>query len=327
MAVSLRGPWPTRATRDARTPLLVLIVLMAATLLVALVGLVVDARVITGAPAWLKPAKFAASIIIYAATLWLLLPALADRPRLVRIVSWAVGVGLTVEMLLIAVQAARGTTSHFNFSTPFDAVVFRIMGGTIMGIWLLTMLLAVLFFRRTLAHPALTWGVRLGFIGAVVGMGVAILMTFPTPEQQQAAAAGLPALVRGAHAVGVPDGGPGLPVLGWSTIGGDLRVAHSIGLHALQGVPIAAFLLMRYAPPSLPARAQAQLVGIVGAVWIALTLLLTWQALRGQPLTAPDGATVLVLAGIVGIASVTAGSIVYRAVSRAHSRWGLPLTG
>ncbi|MCA9878618.1 MAG: hypothetical protein KC442_12575 [Thermomicrobiales bacterium] len=327
MAVPLSGCWPSPDIRSARTPLLVLIVLMAATLVVALGGLVFDARVITGAPAWLKPAKFAISIIVYAATLWLLLPALADRPRLVRFVSWVVGVGLTVEMLLIALQAARGTASHFNFATPFDAVVFRIMGGTIMGIWLLTMLLAVLFFRRTLAHPALTWGVRLGFVGSVIGMGVAILMTFPTPEQQQAVAAGLPTLVRGAHAVGVADGGPGLPILGWSTTGGDLRVAHSIGLHALQGVPIAAFLLTRYAPPSLSARAQAQLVGIVGAVWIALTVLLTWQALRGQPLTAPDEATVLALVVIVVVAGVATGGVVQRAVSHPHSRQELPTAG
>jgi hypothetical protein len=116
-------------------------------------------------------------------------------------------------------------------------------------------------------------------------------MTFPTPEQQAAAAAGLPDLIRGAHSVGVEDGGPGLPIVGWSTTGGDLRVAHFFGLHALQVVPFVALLLMRYSPSWLTTRGQAQLIGIAGVAWIALTLLLMWQALRGQPLTAPDGLT------------------------------------
>src|ERR1044071_518260 len=35
----------------------------------AVIGLAVDPRIITGAPAWLKPAKFAVSIAIYAFTL------------------------------------------------------------------------------------------------------------------------------------------------------------------------------------------------------------------------------------------------------------------
>src|SRR5687767_10359355 len=46
------------------TGLLMLIVLTG-----AVAGLAVDPRVITGAPAWLKPAKFAASIAIYTFTL------------------------------------------------------------------------------------------------------------------------------------------------------------------------------------------------------------------------------------------------------------------
>jgi hypothetical protein len=286
-----------------RRPLVVLGGAMIVTLLIAVVGLVVDHRVITNAPAWMKPVKFASSILIYAATLWLLLPAIADRPVLARFVGWTVTLGLGLEMVLITLQVVRGTTSHFNFATTFDATVFRIMGAAIMGIWLLTMVVAALFFRRHLAHPALTWGVRLGFIGAVAGMGVAILMTFPTPEQQQAAAAGLPDLVRGAHAVGVADGGPGLPIVGWSTTGGDLRVAHFVGLHALQVVPLVALVLMRFSPSWLTERGQAQVVGIAGVAWIALTLLLTWQALRGQPITSPDNVTVtwfLVIAFVAG---------------------------
>ena len=294
--------FPHSLLEPYRRPLTLLSGAMVVTLLIALVGLVVDPRMITNAPAWMKPAKFASSILIYGATLWLLLPAISDRPVFVRVVSWVVAIGLGLEMALIALQAARGTMSHFNTATSFDALVFRVMGATIMVVWLLTMVVAAFFFRRHLAHPALTWGVRLGFIGTILGMGVAILMTLPTPEQQQAAVAGVAPVIQGAHAVGVADGGPGLPLVGWSTTGGDLRVAHFFGLHALQAVPLFALLLMRVSPSWLPARGQAQIVATAGVAWIALTLLLMWQALRGQPVTAPDALTV---AGLLSIAIAT----------------------
>ena len=41
--------------------------------------------------------------------------------------------------------------------------------------------------------------------------------------------------------------------------------------------------------------------------WVGLTLLLTWQAMRAQPLLAPDALTLAVAAGLV---LVTAGAAV-----------------
>ncbi len=51
--------------------------------------------------------------------------------------------------------------------------------------------------------------------------------------------------------------------------------------------------------------------------WIALTLLLMWQALRGQPVTAPDGLTVVVLVGIVGVALLLMAVVTQRAANDA----------
>ncbi|WP_309232223.1 hypothetical protein [Micromonospora tarensis] len=126
-------------------------------------------------------------------------------------------------------------------------------------------------------------------------------MTLPT---QDAGVEG----VGGAHSVGVADGGPGLPVLGWSTTGGDLRIGHFVGLHALQVLPILAILLSRFAN-RLDERTRARLVVVAGAAYGVLTVLLTWQALRGQPLLRPDALTLVAVAALV-VATATAGGLV-----------------
>lgn len=291
-------------------PLTLLIIGMLVMLAIALIGLVVDPRVITGAPAWMKTAKFAISITVYCATLFWLLGFVSGRPRLVPGISWAALLILGVEMALIVLQVLRGTTSHFNQATPFDATVFSIMGGLITMLWLLTLVVAVLLFRRRFAAPAIVWGVRLGLIAALLGMAVAFLMPRPTPAQEALIETTGTSPIVGAHAVGVEDGGPGLPVVGWSTTGGDLRVAHFVGLHGLQVIPFAGWLLASFAPAWLSARGRAQLAVIAGLAWIGLTLLLLWQALRAQPVIAPDAMTLLALDGIVLVSTVLSGIVV-----------------
>src|SRR3977135_4371488 len=56
---------------------------------VMLAGLAVDPRVITGAPAWLKPAKFAISTGVYALTLAWVMTYLRGWPRLTPLVGWS----------------------------------------------------------------------------------------------------------------------------------------------------------------------------------------------------------------------------------------------
>src|ERR671920_1667504 len=118
-------------------PLVTLVLAMLVVAAVALLGLVVDPRVITGAPAWMKPLKFAVSIAIYSATLLWMLTFIPERPRLVAAISWSVFLAFGIEMTLLVMQVLRNTTSHFNQETPFDAAVFAAMGILISGLWLL----------------------------------------------------------------------------------------------------------------------------------------------------------------------------------------------
>jgi hypothetical protein len=294
-------------------PLVALVLAMLIVAGVALLGLVVDPRVITGAPAWMKPLKFAVSIAIYGATLLWMLRFIPDRPRLVAAISWGVFLGFGIEMVLIVMQVLRDTTSHFNVATPFDAAVFTAMGAAISAMWLLNAIVAFLLARRRFAEAPIVWGVRLGLIAGLLGMAVAFLMTQPTPEQAAQLAATGSASIVGAHAVSVADGGPGLPVVGWSTVGGDLRVPHFVGLHGLQVLALLGLALARFAPARLPMRDRSRLVGIAAAFWIALTLLLTWQALRGQSVIAPDALTLVALGLLFAVTAGTSGAVLARA--------------
>jgi hypothetical protein len=309
--VATRPLDPTRWVRRAvaaNRPLAVVGLAMLVVLAGTLVGLAVDPRVITGAPAWLKPAKFAVSIAIYSFTLLWLLNFIQGHRRLVGLVSWVTAAVMVLEIVLIAAQAARGTPSHFNVGTSLDAALFRIMGAGIAGVWLMGLVAAALLLRQRLPDAAFAWSLRLAILVALVGMAVAFLMTTPTPAQRAAARAGQAVTMDGAHSVGVADGGPSLPVVGWSTEGGDLRVAHFVGIHALQALPLVGWLLTRRIGRLRPGQRLA-LVWAAGLAYLGLVLLLTWQALRGQPLMGPDALTLGALAGLVAAAGLVVGVV------------------
>jgi hypothetical protein len=259
-----------------------------------LVGIFVDHRVITGAPAWLKPAKFAISVSVYCFTFVWLVGFVENRPRLVRIVANVTVVSFIVEMIVIITQAARGTTSHFNLTTPFNSFLWLTMGAFIVLVWTMNLLLAIMLIRQRMPDQAFSWSLRLGVLISSIGMAAAFFMTTPTPEQGAAIAGGYGAHIVGAHSVGVADGGPGLPVLGWSTVGGDLRVAHFFGLHALQVLPFFGWLLTRRNSVSgrLAANDRVALVWTGGLAYLGLALLLVWQALRGESVIRPDAKTI-----------------------------------
>src|SRR5688500_12169126 len=127
-----------------------------------LIGLPVDPRAATGAPAWLKPAKFAISFALYAFTLLWLLGFVRGHPWLVRTVAGLTALAVAIEITAIGVQAARGTTSHFNVATPFDALLWGMMANMILVIWAMNLLAAVLLLRQRLPDPAWAWSLRLG---------------------------------------------------------------------------------------------------------------------------------------------------------------------
>lgn len=279
-----------RLWRDS-APLTAVGLAMLPLLAACLVGLWLDPRSIAGAPAWLKPAKFAASIAVYSLTLAWSFRYLPRHPRVRRWVG-AVSAGVFgVEFAIIALQAWRGQLSHFNTGSLFDGALFSIMGASIVLQTLTSVAVAVAFWRERFADRALGWSLRLGFCITILGASMGGLMTRPTPAQLEGMRAAPPAVV-GAHTVGAPDGGPGLPGTGWSREHGDLRVPHFFGLHAVQVLPLLALGLRRSRRPE-PQRVR--LVASAALSYAGLVALLLWQALRGQPLIAVDTSSLLAL--------------------------------
>ena len=253
---------------------------LAGLLLASAFGVLVDPRQITGAPAWLKPAKFAASTAIYSLTLAWIFTYLPGWTRTRRVVARVTALTFLIELAIIDWQAWRGTTSHFNIGTQLDTALFAVMGIAIVIQTLASVAVAVALWRQRFADQALGWALRLGLVITIAGASTGGLMTRPTDQQlAEAGATGRLAVV-GAHTVGGPDGGPGLPVTGWSRQHGDLRVPHFLGLHAMQLLPIVPLVALRRRGDA--ARVRLTLAAAAGYVVVFAALLI--QALRGSPL-------------------------------------------
>jgi hypothetical protein len=134
----------------------------------------------------------------------------------------------------------------------------------------------------------------LGSINTSIGMALAYLMTSPTANQLANFQG-----IAGSHSVGVSDGGPGLPFLGWSTVAGDLRVGHFFGLHSIQ---VAAVLLA--ASLLLPVALRVPLLIVGNATWLGFIGLVTWQSLRAEPFSAPSQLTLTGFGVLLAVAAV-----------------------
>ena len=233
-------------------------------LALALLLLPFDQRHVTGALVWIKPIKFCLSVIAFVWTLgWLLADLPGPAQRAVRRLSAGIALSMTVEQVLIFIQAARGTTSHYNNATALDGALFGLMGLFIMANTVLTAWAVYLVWRhRPHGGAGYVWGVRLGLLLFLVGSVLGGMM-----------------ISLNQHTVGAPDGGRGLPGIGWSTRAGDLRIAHFIGLHALQVVPLLGWWLGRRVP-----RRAVLLTWLGAAAYAGLVGALFAQALAGVPL-------------------------------------------
>jgi hypothetical protein len=214
---------------------------MLLSLAVCVALLALDARALdNGDPVWLKPIRFSLAFAVHLLTMaWLArLGRAVDEPlhRAFAAGLWLQIAAAVVEWLCIAVQAARGVHSHFNYATPFDHAVFTVMGwGT--AVLLAGMVACAWGVARSHAHPLLKRLLLGAQALAVLGALAGVLMVMPTAEQRLLLDQGQRLAWIGGTTVGVPSG-HSLPFFHWDLSAGDWRAVHFVGLHALQALPL-----------------------------------------------------------------------------------------
>ena len=218
----------------------------------------VNPNPILGVSGWIKPFKFFISSAIMAWTMGFYMQYL-DNPAQVTLYNWSMIILLSLEIILITYQAAHGRISHFNQEDTFGKVVFQIMGGAITLFMIHTAYIGVLFFQQTKidAPELLVLAIRLSIIITVIFAFEGFVMG---------------AMLR--HTIGAPDGGEGLPIVNWSKNHGDLRIAHFLGMHALQLIPLVTYFLAT-------TRKEVYIISGVYFLFVTYTLI---HALQGKPL-------------------------------------------
>ncbi|MEM7658491.1 MAG: hypothetical protein AAF399_20355 [Bacteroidota bacterium] len=218
-----------------------------------------------GVNAWFKPIKFALSTTILSWTM-MVFTSYLPQGRDISIFNWVLVITLGFEVIYIALQASRGQASHFNLSTPFYSAMYSLMAMAASVATLAVGYIGVQFFLNSFPDlpPAYVWAIRLGIILFVIFSFEGFVMGS-----------------RMTHTVGGADGSPGLPFLNWSLTYGDLRVAHFIGMHALQVLPLLAWYLLK----------DVRLTVGAFVLYACLAVLILLQALRGNSVASTISST------------------------------------
>jgi hypothetical protein len=205
--------------------------------------------------AWYKPFKFAFSTFLYA---WAMIWYCSYLPNFnISLFNWAIILLLGFEIIYITIQAGRGQLSHYNQTSAFYSFLYGCMALAATLVTIYTAYVGILFFKND--FPELPnyylWAIRLGIF-------IFVIFSFE----------GFVMGSRLTHTIGGPDGEAGIPLLNWSTKYGDPRIAHFIGMHALQVIPVVSFYVLKNTKTTV----------VLGLFYFVLALFTLVQALLGK---------------------------------------------
>lgn len=218
---------------------------------------------------WIKPIKFSMSFSTFASTISVLLLALRIPKWQLTVVRRAIAASVALEILSLASQAWR-SAYHLSGHSLIDGSLAQmtnsmVMVNTAIVCWMLALFCANRVHTNKIDWPMVS-AIRYSLVIFLAGNAIGGYM-----------------LARGSHTVGVADGGPGLPFVNWSVIGGDLRIAHFIAIHAIQIVPLFAYILSQMSPilPVKHRRVAAGALALTVSIAVGATFV---QAALGHPL-------------------------------------------
>ncbi|MEV4124318.1 hypothetical protein [Nocardia sp. NPDC049707] len=315
------APYLPRGGRLHR-PLLWMVATMAALVLFSAAGMVFDTRMLLDESVWLKPFKFGLAFVLYGITLaWLLsLPHRGSR------VTWWMGTVFAVTGVMdvgfIVVQAARGTYSHFNDETDaVNSIGQLVFASGVPALFFANLVIVLILSWQRLVDRPTARAIHTGLGLAVAGMALGYLMGFTGKQLVRDADGNVVELVAGHTVLDIAslnarDGVGGMPITGWSTIGGDLRIPHFLGLHAIQVLLLAVVALAWLAPrnPWLrDERTRAALIGVFASGYTGLLAIVLWQAMRAQSLVHPDGRTLFAVGVLISVVTLLTLAVYWRA--------------
>ena len=217
-----------------------------------------------GPISWRKPIVFGLSL---SSTLFLMAWVLNFMPTRHRLHSWLMrilAISMSVEYGLIVMQVWRGEASHFNYTTPFNNAVFGMMGTMILIFAMICIIITGLSFLRMNAPSSMVWAIRIGLLILVVSQFLGY------------------AIVQNGTAQAFSESGELLrDVTGTASIfgaAGNMKVPHAVTLHALQVLPILAWLLFF---SKWTERRRTQVVLVAAGGYIGLVIVSMMQTFSG----------------------------------------------
>lgn len=243
-------------------------VLLAAAMLPMGFASLLDARLFNGIDLWIKPLKFALAVAIYMFTLAFFASWVEEATRTARWfrgLAWATASAGTLEVFYIALQASRDEASHFNYTDNLHMALYGLMGiGAVLMIGFSAVLGILIARNRRLdvapaIRDAVVLGLTLSFVLTLVPAGTMSAM--------------------GSHWIGgVHSDAGGMALTGWSRDGGDLRVAHLFGTHAMHFIPAFGVVSALVLGPE-----KRWPVWLFALLFCGFVAFLFFQALAGQP--------------------------------------------
>ena len=258
--VTRTGPshsWHARFFRQwfARERTLATSALLAIACVPALLALgAFDDRSIAGISVWTKPVKFHIAVAVYFGTLawyagWVAQETKSQwwyKAYLVVLLSSTI-----IELIWLSAAAALGEPSHFNRDHAVLAPLYPLMGVLAVILTSATLFYAALLLlqsRKPAARERANSPLKIDTLSPTMclaipaGLVASFVLTVYIAGQLSS---------MDSHWIGgTRSDAAGIPLLGWSRDGGDLRVAHFFALHAMQFIPL--FALLRW-PSQSPA--------------------------------------------------------------------------